>query len=294
MLYDISLRIAYEYDSPANGGRHLLRLMPANIPGVQRVILGYLDIQPGVDERFDRTDFFGNGTVEIALLSQHEGLEFKAQCRVERLAPRPQLNISPAIDRLAQEITDYRALDAEAPHHFVGNSPRVRVNAAMRAYAMKALHPGISTLEAVEAVGRALHRDISFEVDSTTVDTPPEEAFARRHGVCQDFTHIMIACLRGLGIPAGYVSGFLRTNPPEGQPRLEGADAMHAWVRAWCGVETGWVEYDPTNALMVANDHVVVARGRDYADVAPVKGVLRTAGSQKTQQAVDVVPLATA
>jgi transglutaminase-like putative cysteine protease len=101
----------------------------------------------------------------------------------------------------------------------------------------------------------------------------------------------MIACLRGIGIPAGYVSGFLRTTPPPGQPRLEGADAMHAWVRAWCGMETGWVEVDPTNALMVANDHIVIARGRDYADVAPVKGVLRTAGSQTTEQAVDVVAL---
>jgi transglutaminase-like putative cysteine protease len=101
----------------------------------------------------------------------------------------------------------------------------------------------------------------------------------------------MIACLRGIGIPAGYVSGFLRTIPPAGKERLAGADAMHAWVRAWCGTEAGWIEFDPTNNLLVANDHIVIARGRDYADVAPVKGVLRTAGSQTTEQSVDVVPL---
>ena len=101
----------------------------------------------------------------------------------------------------------------------------------------------------------------------------------------------MIACLRGLGVPAGYVSGFLRTTPPEGRERLAGADAMHAWVRAWCGVETGWVDYDPTNAVMPGADHIVVAQGRDYADVAPVRGILRLAAAAVTTQAVDVLPL---
>ena len=132
---------------------------------------------------------------------------------------------------------------------------------------------------------------MSFDPEATTVDTPPAEAFARRHGVCQDFAQVMIACLRGIGIPAGYVSGFLRTNPPPGQPRLEGADAMHAWVRAWCGRQTGWIEFDPTNAIAAGIDHILVARGRDYGDVAPVKGVLRIAGDQKTEHAVDVIPV---
>ena len=95
----------------------------------------------------------------------------------------------------------------------------------------------------------------------------------------------------GIGIPAGYVSGFLRTNPPPGKPRLEGADAMHAWVRAWCGWQTGWIEYDPTNALIVGADHILIARGRDYGDVSPVKGVLKIAGDQKSEQAVDVLPV---
>ena len=149
----------------------------------------------------------------------------------------------------------------------------------------------MTALDAVRAVGLALHRDMHFDPEATTVDTPPAEAFARRHGVCQDFAQVMIACLRGVGIPAGYVSGFLRTNPPPGQPRLEGADAMHAWVRAWCGWQAGWVEFDPTNAISAGTDHIVVARGRDYGDVAPVKGVLRIAGEQKTEHAVDVIPV---
>jgi transglutaminase-like putative cysteine protease len=130
-----------------------------------------------------------------------------------------------------------------------------------------------------------------FDAAATTVETPATEAFAARHGVCQDFTHIMIIALRSLGIPAGYVSGYLRTLPPPGQERLEGADAMHAWVSAWCGPGVGWVEYDPTNAVFAGTDHIVVAYGRDYADVAPVRGAMRTAGGQTSSQSVDVAPV---
>ena len=141
----------------------------------------------------------------------------------------------------------------------------------------------MTTLAAVEAIGKAIDRDMAYEPGSTQVDTPPEEAFARGAGVCQDFTHIMIGCLRAIGVPAAYVSGFLRTSPPEGQERLEGADAMHAWVRAWCGPGFGWVEYDPTNGIRVGEQHIVVAYGRDYGDVAPVRGVVRISGRAEEQ-----------
>ena len=121
--------------------------------------------------------------------------------------------------------------------------------------------------------------------------TKAADAFALRRGVCQDFSHVMIAGLRGLGIPAGYVSGFLRTIPPPGKERLEGADAMHAWVKVWCGLEAGWQEFDPTNGMRASNDHITVGYGRDYADVAPIVGVLKTTGSQTGEQAVDVIPV---
>ncbi|MEM1088203.1 MAG: transglutaminase family protein, partial [Pseudomonadota bacterium] len=119
-------------------------------------------------------------------------------------------------------------------------------------------------------------------------DTDASEAFRLRRGVCQDFAHIMILGLHGLGIPAGYVSGYLRTLPPEGQERLEGVDAMHAWVKAWCGVAQGWVEYDPTNRTLIGTDHIVVGYGREYSDVSPIRGHLRSAGGQTSTQAVDV------
>ena len=292
MIYDIGLTIAYEYDHPAAAGRHILRLVPAELPGVQRRITGALSISPRPSERRQLVDFFGNAGVEVVFREAHHEILFRVAARVERIAEPPGLDISPALDRLAGEIADYRGLDAKAPHHFLGPSPRTAPTPEMTAYAREQLVRGMTAVDAVRAIGLALNRDMRFEPEATTVDTPPTEAFARRHGVCQDFAQVMIACLRGVGIPAGYVSGFLRTDPPPGQPRLEGSDAMHAWVRAWGGWETGWIEFDPTNALVVGTDHILVARGRDYGDVAPVKGVLRIAGDQKTEHAVDVIPVA--
>jgi len=291
MLYDIGLKISYAYDLPANAGRHVLRVMPANLAGEQEVVSATLTIDPEAQERVELTDFFGNAAVEIFYRSSHEQIVFDLQCRVDRHAPDRGPIASPPLAKLGEEVAAYNSLDPLAPHHFVGRSSRVRPTPEMDAYAAALVKPDMPAFEVMQAIGQALHRDMKFDPKATTVDTSPEEAFAGRHGVCQDFAHIMIACLRGCGMPAGYVSGFLRTIPPEGKPRLSGADSMHAWVRGWCGRETGWVEFDPTNNLLVQNDHVVIGRGRDYSDVAPVKGVLRTAGSQTSEQAVDVVPL---
>lgn len=291
MLYDIGLKISYAYQSPVAGGRHVLCMTPADMAG-QRAITSLLDVTPAPDERIARTDFFGNTVVEVAFHTQHSEVEFRLRSRVERKVQDISEDSSTALGDLAQEIAGIRSLAGDSPHHFLADSPRVRVRGLFRDYALEQITPEtVSTLAVVEAIGKAIDRDMTYEPGSTQVDTPPEEAFARRRGVCQDFTHIMIACLRGIGVPAAYVSGFLRTIPPEGQPRLEGADAMHAWVRAWCGERLGWVEYDPTNGIWVSDQHVVVGYGRDYGDVAPVRGVVRTSGTQTSKQAVDVAPL---
>jgi transglutaminase-like putative cysteine protease len=291
MLYDIGLRIHYTYTTPAAGGRHVLYMTPAGLDG-QRAITSLLEITPEPDERAARTDFFGNTAVEVAFHAPHKTVEFRLRARVERNAMQAGEDCSPFLSQLAAALGELRSLDGDSPHHFLANSPRVRAQRMFRDYALMHIDAAtITTLQIVEAIGKAIHRDMTFEPGSTQVDTPPEEAFARRRGVCQDFTHILIACLRAIGVPAAYVSGFLRTVPPKGQPRLEGADAMHAWVRAWCGREMGWVDYDPTNGVLVGDQHIVVACGRDYSDVAPVRGIVRTAGGQKSEQAVDVAPL---
>jgi transglutaminase-like putative cysteine protease len=291
-LYDIDLKLGYAYAAQAAGGRHVLRLMPADLPGRERLIVGHLSARPEPTERFDGRDFFGNRTTEIAWRESHSEIDIRLQARVERMSDRGALDMSPPLSGLAREIAGVRSLEPESPHHFMRGSPRVPLHGEITDYALKAARGARNVRAVIAALGRALRDDMSFDAEATTVDTAPIEAFRNRGGVCQDFTHVMIAGLRGIGVPAGYVSGFLRTIPPPGTERLEGADAMHAWVRAWCGNQTGWVEFDPTNDLWVDADHVVVAYGRDYGDVAPMKGVLRSSGGeQKGTHAVDVIPL---
>lgn len=289
MLYDIRLRMDYGFEQPTGGGRHQLRLLPAEIPGVQRLISSRISVRPQPVERSVFTDFFGNQVTDVAIPAGQDEIGFIASARVERLAQPAEADLSPHLSALAAELAGCRDLGPESPHHFLGRSPRIRPLHEVTRYAAEAVAGARTARDAVEAFGLALHRDMAFDPEATTVDTPPEEAFAARSGVCQDFAQVMIAGLRGLGVPAGYVSGYLRTMPPPGKARLEGADAMHAWVRAWCGPSAGWIEYDPTNAMVAGLDHVVVAHGRDYGDAAPVAGILRLAGEQTSHQAVDVV-----
>lgn len=291
MRYDIRLAIDYDYAAPSDHLRNLLRLLPLDLEGRQRVVTRRLSIAPTPDERHDTLDFFGNPTTSVAWHAPVGAITFELAARVERFASPPPLDLSPPLAALAPEIAALHSLAPDAPHHFLGASPRTAPMPETTAFARAAVSDEMTALAAVTAVGRALHRHMKFDPKATTVDTPPREAFAKRHGVCQDFTHVMIAALRGIGIPAGYVSGFLRTFPPPGKPRLEGADAMHAWVRAWVGPEMGWIEFDPTNDQTAGVDYVTVAMGRDYADVAPVRGAMRTAGGAETRQAVDVIPL---
>jgi transglutaminase-like putative cysteine protease len=161
-------------------------------------------------------------------------------------------------------------------------------------YVGQSFIPERPVLEAgLELINR-INADFGYDPGASEVSTPLVEAFDARHGVCQDFAHIMISGLRGLGLPAAYVSGYLRTLPPPGMPRLQGADATHAWVSLWCGHEFGWIDLDPTNAVAVVDDHIAVAIGRDYADVSPVDGVILGSGRQKLSIEVDVVPIAVA
>jgi transglutaminase-like putative cysteine protease len=291
MLYDIALTIDYAYQNPVESSRHIVRLMPADLPGEQRLLAGSMALTPEPDETRDFTDFFGNACAELSFVDRHDSIAFAVMARVERVARNGRFDTSDRRDRLPAALGRVLDLGPASPHHFATESRLVAIAPETAEFARGVASPDMSVFECVVAVGRALNAELRYAEGETTVDTPMIDAFERRSGVCQDFSHIMISCLRGIGIPAGYVSGFLRTMPPEGQARLEGADAMHAWVRAWCGAEMGWIDYDPTNALIVGPDHIVVARGRDYFDVAPVKGIMRSYGEHTTKHTVDVVPV---
>jgi transglutaminase-like putative cysteine protease len=292
MLYDVRLKLDYTYDVPVSGGRHMVRVQPATLPGIQRVIAAALTISPGPAEQTEFIDFFSNRVTTLAYRAPHEELEIAMVARVEVERNEPDIDFSPDLAGLRSDIAGAWTLRNSAPHHYLYASPRVGTHKIITQYARASLRSARTVREIAMDICLRINADFAYDDEATEVDTPVAEAFALRRGVCQDFTHIMIAGLRGLGIPAGYVSGFLRTLPPPGKPRLEGADAMHAWVRVWCGREAGWIEFDPTNAMVAGQDHIVIGYGRDYADVTPIVGVLRSAGGHETTQSVDVLEVA--
>lgn len=287
MLYDIRLTMDYRYSAASDQVRNVLRLLPADAPD-QTVQRRVLTISPAPDLRRDGVDFFGNLTTTIAWHRPVAEVTYALHAQAHRHPV--QGGFPTGYDQL-ERVLDDTALDAGAPWHFRAPSPRIGAVAEIAEFARAMLDPSASLAEVIEAVGLAVHCHMTFDADATDVLTPPERAFAARRGVCQDFAQIMIAALRGIGVPAGYVSGFLRTNPPPGKPRLEGVDAMHAWVMAWAGPGQGWLDYDPTNAQWAGLDYITVARGRDYADAAPLRGAIRTSGGQETGHTVDVIPL---
>jgi transglutaminase-like putative cysteine protease len=291
MLYDISMKIGYTYEVPASGARHIVRVMPLTLEAGQQLIAGSVTITPSPDERTDFIDFFHNPAVAINLRKPHDKLEIRMQARVQVDTPSLQVDFTPNLSRILAEIADCWTLEPEAPHHFLGDSPMLATAPEIAEWAAAMITSDMSVREVATAICASIHSQFTYVPGATKVDTPAKEAFKLKKGVCQDFAHIMITALRSLGIPSGYVSGYLRTLPPPGKERLEGADAMHAWVRVWCGRATGWLEWDPTNNIMAGGDHIRAGYGRDYSDVAPVIGILKSYGSHHTEQAVDVIPL---
>ena len=289
--YSLRLLIEYDFDRPSGAGRQQFRVLPACLPGVQNLLREQVTMLPEVPEFTRFTDFFGTTVLEAAIPAGLRQLELRLEAEVERL-PRPDgPDLSPPLAALAAEIAAEARVDGDAPHHFLPASRRIPPDAAISRFAADAAAAAPSVQGVIEAMGRALHGHMIFDAEATEVDTPPAQAFAEGRGVCQDFAQIMVGGLRSLGIPAAYVAGYLRTLPPPGQPRLVGADAMHAWVRAWAGTQTGWVDYDPTNACFAGLDHIDVGMGRDYVDVAPVTGMLRLDGSQSGRHSVDIVEI---
>jgi transglutaminase-like putative cysteine protease len=291
VLYAIRHRTTYHYAARAAGARLLLRLQPAQRHG-QEVMASELAVSPAPAERTEFADFFGNRTtaMRFAELPSRLVIDATATVRVSP-APDPVAAATPSWEEVREAALHARDLGGASPVHMLFPSRFAPLLAEASAYAERSLGFGRPVLEAAEALMRRIHGDFAYDPEATDISTPIDEVLRLRRGVCQDFAHLMIGALRGHGLPAAYVSGYLRTRPPPGRERLVGADATHAWVMVWCGEEAGWVGLDPTNATLAGEDHVVLAVGRDYADVAPVAGVVTLSADHRVEVEVDVMPM---
>jgi transglutaminase-like putative cysteine protease len=289
VIYEMTHVTAYSYERPVTFARCSLHLIPVTRNG-QAVLSSEIVVDPAPQSRSERICFFGNHVTSLTIDKAHRKLSFAARSRVDvRRPPLPDSLPEETLDAVRAEAIAGGGIGPTAPAHFLFPSDRVPNFAPATDYARESFHEGQPALDGALDLMRRIKADFRYDPDATKVWTPLAEAFTARHGVCQDFAHIMIAGLRGIGLPAAYVSGYLRTIPPPGKARLEGADATHAWVSVWVGTRIGWVGLDPTNAIPARDDHIVLAIGRDYSDIAPVDGLLFGAGAQKIDVRVDVV-----
>lgn len=290
MRYKVTHRTVYNYSEPVAVCHNQVLLTPRDDPH-QRCRWHSLLIKPRPVYTDRRRDNYGNHVHAFSVETSHRRLEVTASSRVqvlERELPDPA-STTPW-EEIAASVHEQTADDWLEACQFVFDSPAVHARPEMAQYAAATFTPERPVLEALIDFTSRLRREFEYDTKATHVGTSTDEAFRLRRGVCQDFAHVQIACLRSLGIPARYVSGYLRTIPPPGKSRLVGADQSHAWVSAWCGA-AGWIDVDPTNAVVCSTDHVTLAWGRDYNDVCPIKGTFLGGGTHSLQVSVDVAPL---
>jgi len=291
MIYDVRQATIYHYASPVAHAHHVLRLTPIDRAG-QRVHAAALDVEPAPVERREGLDFFGNRITWVVLDEPHDMLTVRVAARIA---------VERAAAALAQATPPWEAVRAAAfasadlsprsPAHFFFASRQVSLDPEIRDYAALSFAPGRAVLDGAIDLMKRIKAEFTYDAGATSASTTPPMSFALRRGVCQDFSHVMISGMRALGLPVAYVSGYLRTGQQPGAMALEGADAMHAWAQVWCGEAAGWVGLDPTNGILAGDDHVVLAIGRDYADVAPLDGVIFSAGGQRLEVSVQVLPV---
>ena len=290
MNYRLLHRTTYDYEDPVSVSHHVVRLTPRTLSG-QTLRQTKISITPKPVVTTEQTDYFGNTITFFTLEEPHDRLIVEATSDAEVIALQPPDFAASAHwelvpDNLANDCSE-EGLDA---YQFVFDSRRAEANPKLYEYAHVSFPAERPLLEGVFDLMRRIYEDFRFDTEATEVTTPVETFFEKRRGVCQDFAHLQIACLRTMGLPARYISGYLRTFPPPGEPRVVGADASHAWCSAWCP-GAGWVDFDPTNNCLPSDGHITVAWGRDYSDVSPVHGVLYGGARHKLEVEVDVAPI---
>ena len=280
----------YRHAGTVSVSQHVACLTPRTLPR-QTVHAARVDLAPEPADRSQRVDYFGNLVTHLAILKPYTELHVRAESRVdvtdgsEAIEP----DASPAWESVRDAGAYRPGMPPAGTEEFRYPSPFVRPAAALADYARSEFTAGRPLLAAAIALTHRIHADFTFDADHTSITTPISRVLAERRGVCQDFAHLQIGCLRSLGLPARYVSGYLLTDPPPGRPRLLGADASHAWLSVWCPAH-GWVDLDPTNGVVPDLRHVTVGWGRDYGDVSPLRGVVLGGGEHELSVAVSVVP----
>ncbi len=287
MIYKIVHRTTYKYKHPVSVGSHVACLKPRSLPR-HKLAQSELHIEPSPATMTERLDYFGNHLYFFTIEEPHDELVVEARSEViMEDDPTSSPQSSPRWEEVARTLPDDHSPAALEAYQFRFESPRIRLRPEFATYARQSFAPGRPMREALLDLTARIHSDFRFDSKVTNVRTPIEEVFRKKRGVCQDFAHIQVACLRSLKLPARYVSGYLRTHPPPGQPRLEGADASHAWVSAYCpGI--GWLDLDPTNNVVPSNSHVTIGWGRDFGDVSPLHGLILGGGVHTLKVAVDL------
>jgi transglutaminase-like putative cysteine protease len=290
MIYKITHRSTYRYKNPVSVGNHVACLKPRSSLH-QQLSRVELDIRPCPATRTDRIDYFGNRLCFFTVQEPHKELTVEARSEVTVSAdttPRPGSELP--WEEVTRTLPGDRSEAGLEAYQFAFESTRIRIRPEFAAYALRSFTPGRPMRDALLDLTARIHGDFRFDSKVTNVRTPPEEVFRKRRGVCQDFAQLQIACLRSLNLAARYVSGYLRTYPPPGKPRLIGADASHAWVSAYCP-DGGWLDVDPTNNVVPSDGHVTLAWGRDYGDVSPLRGLVLGGGYHTLKVGVDMEPI---
>ncbi|QDV52226.1 transglutaminase family protein [Gimesia fumaroli] len=290
MKYKITHTTKYAYSQAVPVCHNLVHLAPRELPH-QKCHEFKLLIHPDPFSITNRKDYFGNDVSYFSIDQPHLGLTVTATSHVV-VSPIPKVpeNETPPWESIVTQLEKDRSPETLDAYQFVFNSAGVKLFPGLLDYVKVSFVKDRPILAAVTDLTARIYQDFKYDPRATTVHTEINEVFEQRHGVCQDFAHFQIGCLRSLGLAARYVSGYLRTEPPPGKPRLVGADASHAWLSVYCGEKAGWIDLDPTNNVPASTDHVTVAWGRDYYDVCPIQGTIVGGGEHRMNVSVDVAP----
>lgn len=289
MIYQVSHRTAYHYQSPVMQSQHLIHLTPRAVAR-QSLLRHSLIVEPAPSWRSDFTDYYGNPAAVLGIEEEHKELVLHARSTIELVKRAPiDVQIGQAWEGVARAlVANSNDFDLDVMQ-FALPSPATPTTPAVLDFARPSFAPGRPALAVAWDLTHRIFDTFKFDSTATDVSTPVDRVLELKRGVCQDFAHLSLACLRAMRVPARYVSGYLMTHPPAGQEKLQGADASHAWISVWTP-EIGWVDFDPTNRLMPDDEHITFAYGREYGDISPVTGVLLGGGAHAVEVSVDVDP----